>query len=436
VNGIYFFLMEFVDGMNLRQLLASGRVSPREALAIVPQICDALQFAHDKGVVHRDIKPENILIDKAGVVKIADFGLAKLVGLEAKDLTITSARDVIGTPHYMAPEQVEHPQDVDHRADIYSLGVVFYQMLTGELPIGRFAPPSRKVQIDVRLDEVVLRALEKEPEHRYQHASDVKTQVETIITTPASVSDHPTKQSGMVHLVEILFGMTFASPLAIRVVNLSTLGFLCFLGFVPLPGWQHFFGFSGLFGLIGIAFLIERSRIGMVKTRWKVFVSVLLGLFLIGVLWVFALIVLPFALRNQAGDSAPIKSDYIGQTWFPQGDSIEITSVLRTKDRMVVHGHYNLISDDNAQLALHIPSTNNVHGSEDARQSIRISKGPGDFELIYYQLIQGLPHVSMYADGHPFASVYFGTKEEAQDESQAAWITNAPSSVETRLPAP
>ena len=70
----------------------------------------------------------------------------------------------MGTPYYMAPEQTEHPREVDHRADIYSLGVVFYQMLTGELPLGRFAPPSQKVQIDVRLDEVVLRALEKEPE--------------------------------------------------------------------------------------------------------------------------------------------------------------------------------------------------------------------------------------------------------------------------------
>ena len=88
----------------------------------------------------------------------------------------------------MAPEQVSRPQDVDHRADIYSLGVVFYQMLTGELPAAKLEPPSRKVQIDVRLDEVVLRALEKEPERRYQQVSEVRTQVETIVATPANAA--------------------------------------------------------------------------------------------------------------------------------------------------------------------------------------------------------------------------------------------------------
>ena len=179
-DGLYYFVMEFVDGANLRETIEAGRLRSEEALAIVPQICDALQFAHDEGIVHRDIKPENILIDKKGRVKIADFGLAKLLGKAPGDLTLTGTGQVMGTPHYMAPEQMEKPLKVDHRVDIYSLGVVFYEMLTGELPIGRFAPPSKKVEVDVRLDEVVLRALENEPERRYQHASEVKTDVESV----------------------------------------------------------------------------------------------------------------------------------------------------------------------------------------------------------------------------------------------------------------
>ena len=186
-QALYFFVMEYIDGLNLRQLMASGNVSPKEALAIVPQICDALQFAHDQGIVHRDIKPENILLDRRGQVKIADFGLAKLTGRTGDTAAVTEK--VMGTPQYMAPEQVEHPKEVDHRADIYSLGVVFYQMLTGELPLGKFEPPSRKVLIDVRLDEVVLRALEKDPDRRYQQASQVRTEVETIVET--SVAGRP-----------------------------------------------------------------------------------------------------------------------------------------------------------------------------------------------------------------------------------------------------
>lgn len=183
-DGIYWVMMEYVDGVNLRQLLRSRKIAPREALAIVPQICDALQYAHDEGIVHRDIKPENILLDTKGRVKIADFGLAKILRSQPADFTLTDTGATMGTPHYMAPEQVEKPQEVDHRADIYSLGVVFYEMLTGELPLGRFAPPSRIIRMDVRLDEVVLRALEKEPERRYQHASEVKTVVGTIVATP------------------------------------------------------------------------------------------------------------------------------------------------------------------------------------------------------------------------------------------------------------
>jgi hypothetical protein len=188
--------MEYVDGVNLRQLERREPLAPKEALAIVPQICDALQYAHDEGIVHRDIKPENILIDKKGRVKIADFGLAKLLTRAAADYTLTQPQQVMGTVHYMAPEQVEHPATVDQRADIYSLGVVFYEMLTGELPLGRFQPPSQKVQVDVRLDEVVLKTLEKEPERRYQHASQVRTDVEQINRTPQAPAVAPRPGAG------------------------------------------------------------------------------------------------------------------------------------------------------------------------------------------------------------------------------------------------
>jgi tRNA A-37 threonylcarbamoyl transferase component Bud32 len=175
----YYILMEYVDGTNLRHILQARDLSPDQALGIVPQVCEALQYAHGEGVVHRDIKPENILLDKRGRVKIADFGLAKLLGME-KPRTLTATNQILGTPHYMAPEQIERPAEVDHRVDIYSVGVIIYEMLTGELPLGRFAPPSQKVHIDVRLDEVVLKALAKEPNLRYQQVSEVQTDVEAI----------------------------------------------------------------------------------------------------------------------------------------------------------------------------------------------------------------------------------------------------------------
>jgi prepilin-type processing-associated H-X9-DG protein len=188
-NGDLFFLaMEYVDGVNLRHALQASRLQPREALAIVPQICDALQYAHDQGVVHRDIKPENVLLDRLGRVKIADFGLAKLLGQSPDNYKLTQTQQVMGTPRYMAPEQIEKPTAVDHRADIYSLGVVIYEMLTGELPIGRFDPPSRKVQVDVRIDQVVLRTLEKEPDRRYQRASQLKTELASAASWPQTVA--------------------------------------------------------------------------------------------------------------------------------------------------------------------------------------------------------------------------------------------------------
>ena len=177
-NGFFYLMMEFVDGVNLRQAMNAGRFTPGEALKVVPHICDALQFAHGEGVLHRDIKPANILMDSKGRVKIADFGIAKIVGESKPGTTLTGSGYALGTPHYMAPEQIEKPGTVDHRADIYSLGVVFYELLTGELPLGRFALPSEKSTADPSVDEVVLRALDKERERRQQSADEMKTEVE------------------------------------------------------------------------------------------------------------------------------------------------------------------------------------------------------------------------------------------------------------------
>jgi predicted Ser/Thr protein kinase len=847
---LHYLVMEFVDGANLREVERLGELTPEQALAIVPQICEALQFAHNEGIVHRDIKPENLLLDKKGRVKITDFGIAKMVGVGTGPQNLTGAKDVVGTPHYMAPEQIEKPLSVDHRADIYSLGVVFYEMLTGELPLGKFAPPSQKVQIDVRLDEVVLHALEKEPNRRYQQASQVKSAVETIVTTPpvsGAASQNETVPTaaqieaarerlklparGLIaaaglQLLTSLGLLIFAipaitseggDPMGYAAVGFGAAVFMIFativlrgaismmklrnhafsivasvvaavagpgaiLGlpfgvwalvvlnrpdvraafaanrsptgtptlpdsgkmdsarsqvkgpaiglivtgvldwvlmtvfcvfisfnialkspgsfFVWLPilamvlsGWIIYAGLKlmqlerrgavtvaavlamlvspgNLIGLpLGIWTLVvmnrrevreafEANRQGADRTtlalgenqgrpasvaaiafrrgawtgllvfllvvaaatvvtmllpavyvatarvrltgpesvdpyhlqteveiiqsqpvlepvaaslnlsqRWgqkfaggaalsddqtvalmkrmidvrpirntalveigvhsdspaeaaeiankitetycalppalraniikramvpsypirpNVPLNIFLGVVAGGVLgffvgtWVglisfwrmrtasppqiqqpdrfwrhfgvtaavilFTLISIPIFIvmlvmvlpafnklqhrMDAAHNQSVIRQIasthfYIGQAWFPQGDSIEINSVERTADRMVVKGHYNLVSQGQASLALYITSTNQAGFPEDAKQTMIISKGRGDFELVHPHLVPGLPHVSMYADGHPFASLYFGTHAEALEESKAIWITNA-----------
>jgi serine/threonine protein kinase len=791
--ALHYLVMEFVDGLNLRQLLQTRKMKPEQALTIVPKICEALQYAHEQGIVHRDIKPENILLDKSGRVKIADFGIAKMMGDETGQQTFTGAREAVGTPHYMAPEQIEKPLTVDHRADIYSLGVVFYEMLTGELPLGKFQPPSAKVQIDVRLDEVVLHALEKEPERRYQQVSEVKTQLDTIASTSAPgtalarsageilardytlnirhclrrgwtlvrndfwplvgmsafvlavLSAAPSsgmalsngQSSGTISILGILLGgplmgglylyflkkirreatgvetafTGFRQPFPHLVIAgflaslLTGLGFLCLI----LPGiylfvawiltfplivdqrldfwpamrlsrkviskhWWKFLGFLIVLGLINLAgllacfigllvtfpitfaaltyayedivgavkspvaaspsvppvaaarsalrrgvltgltvflvivvlaigdtLLLPRTYVGIALVRmtgppaaqdpyhfqtesevihsqavlepvaaalnlsqrwgrkfnggqvlsddetivwmkrmieiqpvngssvieircssdspkeaaeiankiaetycarppehtgeiidraippWRpyrpdvplnIFIGVLTGLalgtfaglitglvsfwcrrklppppvhkpdhfwrrFAVTVLTLIILIPAAIAIliiglriaanfvvdrqtqkQNQPANE-PIRSDYIGQAWFPQGDSIEITSVERTENQMTVKGHYHLVSHEKASLALYITTTNDAARPTASTQEMEITKGNGDFALIDPNFVPGMPHVSMYADGKYFAALYFGTQAEALEESRASWITNA-----------
>jgi len=187
-DHVPYLVMEYVDGTPLRKMLASKKLTPERVLEVIPQICDALHYAHAHGVVHRDIKPENILVDREGRVRIADFGLAKLASLDETRITRTGY--VMGSPHYMAPEQFANSGRVDHRADIYSLGVVFYEMLTGEVPMGRFKPPSEKAAVDQRLDPVVLKSLEREPDDRWQTVEEVKARVAGLDAPPDARTTH------------------------------------------------------------------------------------------------------------------------------------------------------------------------------------------------------------------------------------------------------
>jgi predicted Ser/Thr protein kinase len=169
--GVYYLVMEYVDGTNLRELMAED-LTANAASEIIGQLCEALAYAHARGVVHRDIKPENVLLERGGRVKVADFGLAKLQQ-ERGEAHAMRTRRIVGTPQYMAPEQMGDPGAVDHRADIFAIGVVFYEMLTGQLPVGRFPAPSELGHGDARLDEIVLRSLESNRDKRFQAASEI-----------------------------------------------------------------------------------------------------------------------------------------------------------------------------------------------------------------------------------------------------------------------
>ena len=153
-GDLYYFVMEYVDGVNLRQLLRDGHLTPAQALRIVPQICDALQYAHEEGVVHRDIKPENILLDRKGRVKIADFGLAKLLGRH-RQLHADRVAAGDGDALLHGPGAGGTATGGRSPGRHLLLGVVFYEMLTGQLPIGHFPMPSEKAGTDDFLDEVV-----------------------------------------------------------------------------------------------------------------------------------------------------------------------------------------------------------------------------------------------------------------------------------------
>jgi serine/threonine protein kinase len=181
--------MEFIDGTDVGQMVAKqGRLSSAHAMAITAHVCDALQYAHEHGVVHRDIKPANIMVGYDGRVKVADFGLAKSSHQQNTSLTVSG--HIMGTPHFVAPEALTLGMSIDHRADIYAVGVMLYQMLTGKLPQGLFEMPSMQVPgLDPRYDAIVAGAMREDREQRYQRILDMRRALDAILTQPVQKTE-------------------------------------------------------------------------------------------------------------------------------------------------------------------------------------------------------------------------------------------------------
>lgn len=196
VDGLHYLVMEYMDGMNLREFMTVEQSGGIDVVDVMTQICSAVQYAHDQGIVHRDIKPENVLFDCRGHVKIADFGLAKLEQLASQDITLTGSRQAMGTLHYMAPEQWNDPHNVDHRADIYALGVMLYELVTGRLPLGHFDPPSVLAGADTRVDDIVMKSMQSSLESRYQAASDLAADLQQLTAVASKVPVVPIEHGG------------------------------------------------------------------------------------------------------------------------------------------------------------------------------------------------------------------------------------------------
>jgi serine/threonine protein kinase len=213
-----YLVMEYVGGSDLTHHIRRRPMELARALSVATSICDALHEAHRLGFVHRDIKPGNVLISEKGEVKVTDFGLTRLSrDRETDTLSITKAGHALGTPQYMAPEQASGQGKEDHRADIFSLGVVLYEMLTGEVPRGVFQPPSAKVKCGFPVDRIVMRALNEEPDQRQPSIAALREEIHRIRlrVDPSVLGDHAEwhRQTRVRRLWEMLLGMAVATLL-------------------------------------------------------------------------------------------------------------------------------------------------------------------------------------------------------------------------------
>ena len=232
----YYFVMEYVEGRSLRELMGPSRLPAQQGLRLLIQVGRAIESAHDKGIIHRDLKPENILVDGRGHVKVADFGLAGIRQPDSR-LNLTATAVAMGTLNYMAPEQRRDAKNVDGRADLFSFGVMLYEVLTGELPVGRFRLPSERVPgVDPRLDDIVAKLLENEPEARYASAREVCAELDALV----GASSGPALLSGGASGVDGPLGPQARSSVVKKLrtgwrsvrAGLSVVGGLILLGYV------------------------------------------------------------------------------------------------------------------------------------------------------------------------------------------------------------
>jgi len=180
VNGMLYIVMQLVEGRSLHDATNGRSVQQHEAAALISKISKALGHAHDSGILHRDIKPANILIDSKVDPVVVDFGLAH----HSHESTM-KGKTVFGTPGYTAPEVLVPPYRADQRADIFSLGVLFHELLTGQLPQKPYLPPSRLANIDIRYDSVVMRAIHPTPDLRYSSTAALSEDLDNILTGKA-----------------------------------------------------------------------------------------------------------------------------------------------------------------------------------------------------------------------------------------------------------
>ncbi len=184
-GGRYYFIMSYIDGTSLREVIDSKKISMKVKMEMIVQVCKALDYAHNNGVIHRDIKPGNVLIDRQGNALVADFGIAQIVGIPETEMT--SSDMIMGTLAYMSPEQKLSSTNIDQTTDIYAVGIMIYEILVGKKPLGRFKLPSEIIStIPKKYDALISKCLASEAKDRYQRAVELKDAILEIITNGSS----------------------------------------------------------------------------------------------------------------------------------------------------------------------------------------------------------------------------------------------------------